>query len=139
MSFHICVELPHDRIPKPDDPSETIPWLAEWTRHTLYEAPLGIDAVIYQYWSLPAGRLGLRLLGGLYNHGLHVQGRGLAGLWAEADTLEAFWDEHPLEEPAPVIDHFTLEALLEYLHAAMGCLREAIDIAEVNGATLTVS
>lgn len=139
MSFHICVELPHDPIPRPEDPRETVAWLAEWSRYMLFEAPLGDDAVIYQYWSVPARRLGLALLGGMYQHGLRVAGAAaLAQLAHEAETLEAHWHDHTLEPPAPMIQPGAFDDLLEYLHDRMGCLHEAIAIAGQYGAILTV-
>jgi len=66
-------------------------WFEECQRRTLFSAPLAGDGGFYTYWHEPATRLGLPLVGAIYNSGLRVLGEQLGNLARETEQLRHDW------------------------------------------------
>ena len=130
MSFRISVTIPHQPIPVPEDPSQLDAWLDAENRFCLYSEPLGADGAIYEYWSMPASKLGLPMLTAIYRNGLEIQTPHELDLFeAELKQLQAAWISYLRALP-----DFEKENLLERMSFA----HEAIRVARDNQAILTI-
>jgi hypothetical protein len=63
-------------------------WFEECRRRTLLDAPVAGHSDFFSYWAAPATRLGLPLIGGIYDSGLQLAGDALAELAREIVQLE---------------------------------------------------
>ena len=67
-----------------------------------FSAPLGSEASVREYWSDPAGRLGLPLIASVYERGFHEgiswSGAELDSVGSELDSLENYWRQQPYGE-----------------------------------------
>jgi hypothetical protein len=104
----------------------------------LYEAPLGPDGIVYEFWSSIARQLGLTMLTRMYKSGLRLKHPlRLAQLEKEMARLEEYWNTHELENYDPEI--IGRQELRQHLKERMSYLREAVDVARWYRAVLTVS
>ena len=82
MAFSISVHRRSDdalfRTPPADVSTEALDrWIKDCQAKRLYENPLGADGTVFELWNVPAHKLGLPLVGALYDNGLHVGGAAL--------------------------------------------------------------
>jgi hypothetical protein len=130
MSFRISVSIPHQPIPVPEDASQLDAWLDAENQFCLYDEPLGADGTIYEFWSMPASKLGLPMLTAIRSHGLQIQTpHELDVFEAELKQLQAAWNTYLRELP-----DLKKQDLLERMSFA----HEAIRVARDNQAILTV-
>jgi hypothetical protein len=101
-------------------------WLADCVSRSLYDAPLGADGDVFDWFHAPATELGLKLLGRLYHHGLNIGADDLRILEAEVAALERYQEAKLTKKKRALF----MERL--------GFLREAIDIAAREDAVLTI-
>ena len=138
MSFRVYVNIPHEDIPVPDDPSKLDAWLEEHGKFSIYDEPLGADSTVYKFWSSIADQVGLPMIASIYNQGLSIKDpEELDRLERELNELESYWKSHHLEDPNPKSG--IRDCLEEHLWERMGYFRQAIKIAREHKAILGVS
>jgi len=107
-------------------------WEKEALRRDLFSQPLGNEWAVGEYWSRPALRLGLPLIGSIYDEGFHVarqwKGGDLDVLERELAVLVDHWSKQPFEPD--IADHLAERA---------GFLREAIRIARSEGGVILIT
>ena len=142
MAFGITVHRRADAAlyqSHPDVRSEEFDrWCKECQARWVYENPLGADGTVFESWHVPAIRLGLPLLGSIYQNGLEVEGQQVIELGHELDALERFWASTDFSQAEPLprsiihpngIEETQLVPLVDHLRTRLGYLREAIRIA----------
>ena len=138
MSFRVYITIPHEEIPPPSDPSKFDAWLEECNKFSLYDAPLGADGTVYDFWSSIARQLGLPLITSIYEHGLKIEStEELNRLEEELNALENYWKSHHLEDPDP--KSAIRDFLEEHLQERMEYFRTAVKLAKEHRAILSVS
>jgi hypothetical protein len=140
MSFDVTVILPKDEalfVQLPSDESKYDQWLNECESRTLFDAPLGDDLSVAQYWSGIAKLAGLPLIEAIYNTGLRVEANRLAELERELDALETEW--RTLSTTMWQTSEARGTELLEQLLERMAYFRKAVAIAKANAGLILVS
>jgi hypothetical protein len=138
MSREISVVLKADMAFLATPPNDDVyspefeAWEKEALRRHRFSEPLGSEWVVGEYWSRPSLRLGLPLLGSIYDEGFHVarewRGDDLDALERELAVLVDHWSRQPFE--SDIADHLAERA---------GFLREAIRIARSEGGVILIS
>jgi hypothetical protein len=140
MPFGISVYLPEhlDFINQvPEDPDEMDKWIEECAKLCLYDAPLDVGAVVYEYWSKIGHKISLPLISSIYNEGLMLNQSEMPKLEAEMEKLEQYWEEHELEGVEKF--EWTQGSAKSNLKERLNYLRKAVNVAERNCAILIVS
>jgi hypothetical protein len=140
MAFGISVYLPEHlgfTNQVPENPDEMDAWLEECAKLCLYDAPLDAGAVVYEYWSKIAHKLGLPLISSIYNEGLMLKDSDVPMLEAEIEKLERYWEDNQLEG----VEQFewTQSSAKKDLKERLNYLREAAEVAKKNHAVLVIS
>lgn len=107
-------------------------WMAECGSRSLYDAPLGSETAVHEYWSAPAALLKLPLLASIYEQGFYEgsiwSGEQLDQLDEETRALEQYWRSLP---PGSIP--------LAHLEERAGFLRRAMQIAKENDAAIIIT
>ena len=118
----------------PDAPvgsAEFDAWLQESGRRHLFSEPFGSEGNVREYWSEPAGRLGLPLIASIYGEGFYNgcvwQGQQLDELETELSVLNNYW----------IHERFS-EETIEYLTERAKVFCEAIRVARAVGGVVII-
>jgi hypothetical protein len=148
MAFSVSVTKRH--IPKefPSDGTQVDAWLAEEDKYLLYANAFGADSTVYDYWSLIAQQLNLRLLQSIYDNGLFIETKDdLLHLESELEIIKQYWENNFLHSDIQFYEVTDLDgkrterelSLIEHLRQRYNYLKEAISIAIEHDALLDIS
>ena len=108
----------------------------------LFDAPVGADGDVHQWWSHPATKLNLPLVSDLYKNGLQVSGDDLARLKEEMVALEKYWCEAVPSDEVRTYDILGRSVdvpLLAHLSYRADSVMAAIELAQQVDGELTIS
>ena len=140
MAFSVNVYLP-EHLPLinqvPENPKEMDSWLEDCAKLCLFDAPLGSEGILGDYWSRVAQEINLPLIGSIYDEGLQLAHTEIPELESELEKLEDYWDRNSLED---VEKYDSAEDSIKAdLRERLGYLREAARVARANKAVLIIS
>jgi len=103
----------------------------------LYDAPLDVGGVVFEYWSKIGHHLHLPLIAALYNDGLKLEVSELPALGVEMEQLEQYWEENELAG----VETFEWDqnSAKKDLKERLNRLRDAAEVANSNRAVLILS
>ena len=136
MSFSVVVEpIGANKAPPAfANDAEEDAWFERQWATWLYDAPVAADGTWFEFWHLPAIRLHLPMLSGVYRKGLVISRQDeLQALQAELDALEDAWQMLLRANASEQMARHTK------LCERMGDVRDAIRIALEHGAQLSIS
>jgi hypothetical protein len=143
LSVHRIVDQElFDNMPADVTSTEFDQWFDECQRRTLFDAPVAAAGDFEGYWHRPALRLGLPLIGRIYDSGLQVSGTELGDLAQERVQLEQDWLTEVPDDAwrGVIIGQRQLRVpLLAHLLDRAGNVAQAVRIAQVVDGVIEIS
>lgn len=111
----------------PSDPEKIDEWVAEKTKHEIYDEPLASDGDFFEYWHTPAKQLRLNLVSQIYQSGLILKTPAeIKAFSEEIDELAHYWRSKISSEN------------LERLSKRMAHVLDAIELARENNGWIII-